>query len=55
VVCNFQSENNKIILQTEYESVTDEVLLLLESVLQNAKTTSIFHKHLVCCLQFEKL
>jgi hypothetical protein len=34
---NFQIENNKIKLLTEYENVTQEVLVLLESILLNAK------------------
>jgi hypothetical protein len=34
---NFQTRNNKIKLLTEYESVTQKVLLPLESMLQNAK------------------
>jgi hypothetical protein len=37
VAYNFQAGNNKIKLFTEYESVTQEVLLLMESILQNAK------------------
>jgi hypothetical protein len=34
---NFQIGNNKIKLLTEYETVTQKVLLLIESILQNAK------------------
>jgi hypothetical protein len=34
---NFQTGNNKIKLLTGYEKVTQKVLLLIESVLQNAK------------------
>jgi hypothetical protein len=34
---NFQTRNNKIKLLTEYESVTQKVLISLESILQNAK------------------
>jgi hypothetical protein len=34
---NFQTGNNKIKLHTEYESVTQKVLLSLESMLQNGK------------------
>jgi hypothetical protein len=37
VAYNFQIGNNKIKLLTEYESVTQKVLLSLESILQNAK------------------
>jgi hypothetical protein len=33
----FQIGKNKIKLLTEYESVTQKVLLLIESLLQNAK------------------
>jgi hypothetical protein len=41
VAYNFQTENNKIILLTEYESVTEKVLLLTESILQSAKQLQI--------------
>jgi hypothetical protein len=34
---NFQTGNNKIKLLTEYESVTQKVVLLIESKLQIAK------------------
>jgi hypothetical protein len=34
---NFQTGNNKIKLLTEYENVTQEVLLLIELILLNAK------------------
>jgi hypothetical protein len=34
---NFQNGNNKIKLLKEYESVTQTVLLLVQSVMQNAK------------------
>jgi hypothetical protein len=34
---DFQIGNNKIKLLTEYESVTQKVLIFLESILQNAK------------------
>jgi hypothetical protein len=34
---NFQIRNNKIKLLTEYESVTQKVVISLESILQNAK------------------
>jgi hypothetical protein len=34
---NFQTDNNKMKLLTEYESVTQKVSLLIESILQNAK------------------
>jgi hypothetical protein len=34
---NFQIENNKIKLLNEYEIVTQKVLLLIESIPQNAK------------------
>jgi hypothetical protein len=37
VADNFQTGNNKIKLVAKYESVTREVLLLIESTLQNAK------------------
>jgi hypothetical protein len=37
VAYNFQTKNNKIKLLTEYESVTQKVLISLESILQNAK------------------
>jgi hypothetical protein len=37
VAYNFQTGNNNIKLLTEYESVTQKVLLLLESILQNPK------------------
>jgi hypothetical protein len=37
VAHNFQTENNKIKLLTEYESVTQKVLSLVESKLKNAK------------------
>jgi hypothetical protein len=37
VAYNFQIGNNKIKLLAEYESVTQEVLLPVESILQNAK------------------
>jgi hypothetical protein len=33
----FQTGNNKIKLLKEYESVTQEVLLLIETILQNAE------------------
>jgi hypothetical protein len=34
---NFQTANNKIKLFTEYESVAQEVLFVVESMLQKAK------------------
>jgi hypothetical protein len=34
---NFQTRNKKIKLLMEYESVTQKVLIPLESILQNAK------------------
>jgi hypothetical protein len=34
---NFHAGNNKIKLLTEYESLTQKVVLLIESILQNAK------------------
>jgi hypothetical protein len=34
---NFQIGNNKIKLLTEYENVSQKVVLLIESILQNAK------------------
>jgi hypothetical protein len=37
VAYNFQTGNNQIKLLTEYESVTQKVLLLIESILKNAK------------------
>jgi hypothetical protein len=37
VTCNFQIGNNKTKLLTEYESVTQDVLLSKESILENAK------------------
>jgi hypothetical protein len=37
VAYNFQNGNKKIKLLMEYESVTQKVLLRLESILQNAK------------------
>jgi hypothetical protein len=37
VAYNFQTRNNKIKLLTEYESVTQKVLIPLKSILQNAK------------------
>jgi hypothetical protein len=37
VAYNFQTRSNKIKLLTEYESVTQKVLIPLESILQNAK------------------
>jgi archaellum component FlaC len=37
MACNFEIENNKIKLLTEYENVTQKVLILAESMLQNAK------------------
>jgi hypothetical protein len=37
VAHNFQIGNNKIKVRKEYESVAQKVLLLLESILQNAK------------------
>jgi hypothetical protein len=44
VAYNFQTGNNKIKLLTEYESVTQKVLILLESILQTAK--QLQHAHL---------
>jgi hypothetical protein len=41
---NFQTRNNKIKLVTEYGSVTQKVLIPLESILQNAK--QLQHAHL---------
>jgi hypothetical protein len=40
---NFQTGNNKIILLAEYESVTQEVLLFIESILHNAKQYAQFN------------
>jgi hypothetical protein len=40
VAYNFQTGNNKIKLLTEYENVTEKVLLVIESILQNAKHLS---------------
>jgi hypothetical protein len=40
VAYNFQIGNNKINLLKEYESVTQKVLLPVESTLENAKKTS---------------
>jgi hypothetical protein len=37
VACNFQTGKNQTKLLTEYESVTQKVLLPIESMLQNAK------------------
>jgi hypothetical protein len=37
VAYNFQTGNNTIKLLTEYESTTQNILLLIESLLQNAK------------------
>jgi hypothetical protein len=37
VAYNFQTRNNKIKLLLQYESVTQKVLISLESVMQNAK------------------
>jgi hypothetical protein len=37
VAYNFQTGNNKIKLLKEYESVTQKVLLHIESILRNAK------------------
>jgi hypothetical protein len=37
VASNFQTGNNNVNLFAEYESVTQKVILLIESVLQNAK------------------
>jgi hypothetical protein len=37
MTCNFQDGKNKIKLFTEYESVTQKVLLLIEVLLQNDK------------------
>jgi hypothetical protein len=37
VAYNIQTGNNKIKLLMEYESVTQKVLLFIESMLQNAK------------------
>jgi hypothetical protein len=37
VAYNFQAESNKIKLLMEYESATQKVLLLIESILQKAK------------------
>jgi hypothetical protein len=37
VAYNFQTGKNEIKLMTEYESVTQKVLLLIESILQDAK------------------
>jgi hypothetical protein len=37
MACNFQTGKNKIELVTEYESVTDKIVLLIESILQNTK------------------
>jgi hypothetical protein len=44
VACNFQNGKYKIKLLAEYESLTQQVLLFVESVLQNAK--QLQHMHL---------
>jgi hypothetical protein len=49
VAYDFQIESNKIKLLTEYESVTQKLLLFIDSMLQNAKqfhysTPFIFRK-----------
>jgi hypothetical protein len=41
---NFQTRNIKTKLLTEYENVTQKVLLVIDSVLQNAK--QLQHAHL---------
>jgi hypothetical protein len=51
VAGNLQTENNKIKLLTEYESITQKVILLIESVLQNAK--QLQHAHLSWQVMFE--
>jgi hypothetical protein len=38
-----QTERNKIELLTEYESVTQQVLLFIESMLRNAKQLQYTH------------
>jgi hypothetical protein len=43
VVYSFQTRNNKIKLLMEYESVTQKVLLPIESLLQNAKQLQQAH------------
>jgi hypothetical protein len=50
VAYNFQTENTKIKLFTDYENATQTVLLSVESVLQNAKSEA----HRVDILDFEK-
>jgi hypothetical protein len=37
VAYNFQAAKNKIKLLTEYENVTQKILSVIESILQNAK------------------
>jgi hypothetical protein len=46
VAYNFQTGKNKIKLLTEYESVTQKVLISLESLLQTAKQLPGFDQHL---------
>jgi hypothetical protein len=51
VAGNLQTKNNKIKLLTEYENVTQKVLLFIESVLQNAK--QLQHARLSWQVRFE--
>jgi hypothetical protein len=48
---SFQTRNNKIKLLTEYESLTQKVLLPVESILQNVK--QLEHAHLSWHVRFE--
>jgi hypothetical protein len=51
VAYNFQTGNNKIKLLAEYESVSQKDLLLVESILQNAK--QLQHGRLSWHVKFE--
>jgi hypothetical protein len=51
VAYNFQTESNKTKLLTEYENVTQNVLLYVELMLQNAK--QLQHARLSWHVKFE--
>jgi hypothetical protein len=52
VACNFETVSNKIKLLTEYGSVTQKVLLFIESMLQDSKQLLSWHVSYPSGIQF---